>query len=101
MRRFRFPIAICLCLLNVVSHHNTVAAKDTWITVRTKNFFIVGNGGDLTSTDWDWAETYGVTNTGAVLVRPDAFVAWRSPELTGDPDAVISEVLARASGLEV
>ena len=46
MRRFIFPLAIWLCLLTVVSHHTTVAAKDTWVTVRTKNFFIVGNGGE-------------------------------------------------------
>jgi tetracenomycin A2 monooxygenase-dioxygenase len=74
------------------------AAKQLNVPLRS---YIVGNGGDLASTDWDWAQTYGVTNTGAVLVRPDAFVAWRSPELTGDPDTVISEVLARAAGLEV
>ena len=62
--------------------------------------YVVGEGGDLTSTDWDWAETYGVSNTGAVLVRPDAFVAWRSPEIVEDPDSVIADVVHRAAGLE-
>ena len=46
MRRFIFPAAICLCLLTVVSHHTTVAAKDTWVSVRTKNFFLVGNASE-------------------------------------------------------
>lgn len=46
MRRFIFPLAISLCLLAVVSHHTTVAAKDTWISVRTNNFFIVGNASE-------------------------------------------------------
>ncbi|HEX6732302.1 MAG TPA: hypothetical protein VF074_19955, partial [Pyrinomonadaceae bacterium] len=46
MKRFIFPLALCLCLLAVVSQHNTVAAKDTWVSVRTKNFFLIGNGGD-------------------------------------------------------
>ena len=46
MRRVIFPLAICLCLLAIVSQHNTVAAKDTWVSVRTKNFFLIGNGGE-------------------------------------------------------
>ena len=45
MKRFIFPLAICLCLLALVSQHNTVAAKDTWVSVRTKNFLLIGNGG--------------------------------------------------------
>ena len=46
MRRFVFPLAVFLCLLAVVSHHTPVAAKDTWISVRTKNFFLVGNASE-------------------------------------------------------
>jgi tetratricopeptide (TPR) repeat protein len=46
MRRFIFPLALSLCLLFVVSHHTTVAAKDTWVSVRTKNFFLLGNAGE-------------------------------------------------------
>ena len=46
MRRFVLPIAICLCLFATVSHHATVAAKDTWVSVRTKNFFLVGNASE-------------------------------------------------------
>lgn len=72
------------------------AAKQLNVPLRT---YTVGDGGDLVPTDWDWAETYGVSSTGAVLVRPDAFVAWRSPDLAADPDAVLSDVLARAAGL--
>jgi len=43
MKRFVFPLAVSLCLLAVVSHHTTVAAKDNWVSVRTKNFFMLGN----------------------------------------------------------
>lgn len=46
MKRFILPLAGCLCLLAVVSHHTTVAAKDSWVSVRTKNFFLVGNAGE-------------------------------------------------------
>ncbi|HET9141281.1 FAD-dependent monooxygenase [Actinophytocola sp.] len=73
------------------------AAKEAGVPLKA---YIVGQGGDLTATDWDWAQTYGLTNTGAVLVRPDAFVAWRSPELVEDPDAVLGDVVARAAGLK-
>jgi tetracenomycin A2 monooxygenase-dioxygenase len=33
-----------------------------------------------------------------VLVRPDAFVAWRSEESVYDPGAVLSDVIARVAG---
>ncbi|MFD4246846.1 FAD-dependent oxidoreductase [Streptomyces sp. NPDC058525] len=42
----------------------------------------------------DWAEVHGTTKTGAVLVRPDGFVAWRSPEAVVDPESVLHEVLS-------
>jgi tetratricopeptide (TPR) repeat protein len=46
MKRFVFPLAVTLCLLVVVSQHNTVAAKDNWISIRTKNFFLLGNASE-------------------------------------------------------
>ena len=42
-------------------------------------------GADLGDPDGAWCEGYGVTASGAVLVRPDAYVAWRSA--TASPDA--------------
>ncbi|HET6979614.1 MAG TPA: tetratricopeptide repeat protein [Pyrinomonadaceae bacterium] len=46
MKRFIFPLAVSLCLLVVVSQHTTVYAKDTWVSVRTKNFFLLGNASE-------------------------------------------------------
>lgn len=46
MRRIAFSLAVSLCLLVVVSQHTTVAAKDTWVSVRTKNFLMVGNASE-------------------------------------------------------
>ncbi|HSK65090.1 MAG TPA: tetratricopeptide repeat protein [Pyrinomonadaceae bacterium] len=43
MKRFVFPLAVTLCVLVIVSQHTTVSAKDKWISIRTKNFFMVGN----------------------------------------------------------
>ncbi|MFD7573552.1 FAD-dependent oxidoreductase [Streptomyces sp. NPDC059810] len=39
------------------------------------------------ASDTDWAEAHGVTADGAVLVRPDGFVAWRSEGASADPAA--------------
>ncbi|MCQ4191802.1 FAD-dependent monooxygenase [Streptomyces parvulus] len=41
----------------------------------------------------DWAKAHGVTRGGAVLVRPDGFVAWRSPGPAPDPDAMLRQVV--------
>ncbi|HEV8430929.1 MAG TPA: DUF1570 domain-containing protein [Pyrinomonadaceae bacterium] len=46
MKRFIFPLAVSLCLLVVVSNNTTVTAKDTWVSVRTKNFFMLGNASE-------------------------------------------------------
>jgi 2,4-dichlorophenol 6-monooxygenase len=37
-----------------------------------------------------WLKNRGITSTGAVLVRPDRFVAFRSAELTDDPHASLA-----------
>lgn len=46
MKRFVFPLAVTLCVLAVVSQLTPVSAKDKWISVRTKNFLMVGNTGE-------------------------------------------------------
>ncbi|MGW3665171.1 FAD-dependent oxidoreductase [Streptomyces sp. NPDC005141] len=43
--------------------------------------------------DADWAQNHGVTADGAVLVRPDGFVAWRSEGPVKDPRTTLREAL--------
>ncbi|MFG2087337.1 MULTISPECIES: FAD-dependent monooxygenase [unclassified Spirillospora] len=38
---------------------------------------------------------YGLGRAGAVLVRPDGYVAWRCPSAAGDPHAQLTEALHR------
>jgi putative polyketide hydroxylase len=71
------------------------AAKQLSVPVRTQ---VVAADGDLVPIDRNWTEAYGVTENGAVLVRPDAFVAWRSPGAAKDQDAALCQALARATG---
>ncbi|MCL6731581.1 FAD-dependent oxidoreductase [Streptomyces neyagawaensis] len=40
-----------------------------------------------------WSAAHGTTSSGAVLVRPDGFVAWRSTERVTDPETTLRQVL--------
>ncbi|MEO3796489.1 FAD-dependent monooxygenase [Nonomuraea sp. B10E15] len=52
-------------------------------------------GAELADPEGRWPRTYGVSPSGAVLVRPDGFVAWRAPVLPADPEAVLRAVAGR------
>ncbi|WP_077796699.1 FAD-dependent monooxygenase [Streptomyces sp. JHA26] len=49
--------------------------------------------------DTDWAKAHGVTRGGAVLVRPDGFVAWRAPGPAPDPAAMLRQVVTSVLSL--
>ncbi|WP_433511969.1 FAD-dependent monooxygenase [Nonomuraea sp. CA-143628] len=54
---------------------------------------------DAPLTSPTWAEEYGVGDTGAVLVRPDGHVGWRSPGGAASQDALagaLGAILARS-----
>jgi putative polyketide hydroxylase len=57
--------------------------------------YVVGIEGDLVADGDGFAALYGISGSGAVLVRPDGHVAWRSAALRGDPAAALADVLAR------
>ena len=56
-------------------------------------------GHEVTERDRSWHDAMGVTETGAVLIRPGGFVAWRAATTRPDPahalDTVLRRVLAR------
>jgi 2-polyprenyl-6-methoxyphenol hydroxylase-like FAD-dependent oxidoreductase len=54
--------------------------------------FTIGKEGDLIDTADNWHEAYGVGTEGAVLVRPDGYVAWRSRSGTSEPGQVLRAV---------
>ncbi|MCX5380093.1 FAD-dependent monooxygenase [Streptomyces sp. NBC_00091] len=45
--------------------------------------------------DSDWAEVHALPADGAVLVRPDGFVAWRSEGAAADPQGALTDALTR------
>ena len=44
--------------------------------------------------DDGFTAAYGLSASGATLVRPDGFVAWRSPAAAKDPVAELTKALA-------
>ena len=45
----------------------------------------IGDDGDVGDPDGNWHAAYGIDADGAVLVRPDGYVAWRSHWAAPDP----------------
>jgi len=43
----------------------------------------------------------GIGDSGAILVRPDQHVAWRSPGPADDPDAALRAAVTELSGRSV
>ncbi len=55
-------------------------------------------GHDLIDPDGNWHTVYGVQPDGAVLVRPDGYVAWRCASAVRDAQHSLSEVATRLLG---
>ena len=55
-------------------------------------------GKDLGDPEGRFSEAYGVSNTGASLVRPDGFVAWRNFGEAADCTSALHEALTRSLG---
>jgi len=78
----------------------TAAAAETGVPLACHT---VGEGGTVRAeADTDWPAAYGIGPDGAVLVRPDGFVAWRSEEgaEAGDARALLESVLRKVLGLD-
>jgi putative polyketide hydroxylase len=60
--------------------------------------FIVGPSGDLVDNQGVFLDLYQLGPGGAVLVRPDGHVAWRSPSPVPDPRRTLDEVLTAITG---
>ena len=58
----------------------------------------IGEGGELADPEGRWREVYGVEAGGAVLVRPDGYVGWRSRAGADDPARTLETALDRILG---
>jgi hypothetical protein len=52
-------------------------------------------GSELADSSGRWSSAYGVSAGGAVLVRPDNFIAWRAQDADDDPESALSAAITR------
>lgn len=55
----------------------------------------IGRSGDLVDGEDQSSSLYGISREGAVLVRPDGFVAWRARSGEGEPELLLEQALRR------
>ncbi|MCB0861868.1 MAG: FAD-dependent monooxygenase [Solirubrobacterales bacterium] len=66
------------------------------------DFLRIGHlDGDLYDPQLTWTRNRGIGADGAILVRPDRFVAWRAGSAAEDPKRVLAEALSSLLGREV
>ena len=73
------------------------AQGETWCKAAqrvVKSLVAYQIGQDVQDVDEKWHEKYGVTDTGAVLVRPDGIVAWRAETTVDEPEATLRRAWA-------
>ena len=51
-------------------------------------------GTDVSDPEGRFADAYGLPSSGAVIVRPDGFVAWRAKDAGGASKATMSKLLS-------
>jgi 2,4-dichlorophenol 6-monooxygenase len=59
---------------------------------------IIGPGRKVTDIYYDWARGREVEEDGALLVRPDKFIGWRSATLPDDPEQALRAALSSLLG---
>lgn len=59
---------------------------------------VIGPGREVTDLYYDWSKLREVEESGALLVRPDKHVAWRSRTLPDDPVGALRDALTHVLG---
>ncbi|MET0932019.1 MAG: FAD-dependent monooxygenase [Aeromicrobium sp.] len=54
---------------------------------------VIGPGREVTDLYFDWSRLREVEESGALLVRPDKHICWRSNELVEDPEGALRQAL--------
>jgi 2,4-dichlorophenol 6-monooxygenase len=61
---------------------------------------VIGPGREVTDLYYDWSKLREVEEGGALLVRPDKHIGWRSPSLPEDPADSLRGALVSILGLD-
>jgi 2-polyprenyl-6-methoxyphenol hydroxylase-like FAD-dependent oxidoreductase len=94
--------------IDLVGRHLLLAGAGgaDWMSAATEASASVGGlhldafrvGEDLQDPDQRFLQAFGISSAGASLVRPDGFVAWRSPAAASDPVAALRDALRSSLG---
>jgi 2-polyprenyl-6-methoxyphenol hydroxylase-like FAD-dependent oxidoreductase len=76
-----------------------VAASQPTIPLRAYRIGPAGADADLTDIEGAWPQRYDLGRDGAVLVRPDGYVAWRCASPGADPAGLLSGALQQILGI--
>ena len=69
--------------------------RDLNVPIKT---VIIGPGREVTDIYYDWARVREIDEDGALLVRPDKFIGWRSMSLPVAPDQALRDALTSLLG---
>ncbi|MCH5585477.1 FAD-dependent monooxygenase [Shimazuella sp. AN120528] len=56
---------------------------------------VINKEKNLLDVDHLWCDTYGVTSKGAVLIRPDGFIGWKSQNKVENPEQTMEQALSQ------
>jgi 2,4-dichlorophenol 6-monooxygenase len=59
---------------------------------------VIGPGREYTDLYFDWSRLREVQEDGAILVRPDKHIGWRSPALPHDPERLLHAAMSAILG---
>ena len=69
-----------------------VSAVEAALDIRLMAYRLGSSRADLVALEHHWQSRLGIAPDGALLVRPDGFVAWRSTSRTAMPGQVLADV---------
>jgi 2,4-dichlorophenol 6-monooxygenase len=85
----------------------TGIAGESWVAAAEKvavelgvplEAVVIGPGRAVTDLYYDWARTRAVEEEGALLVRPDKHIGWRSMRLATNPYLALRDAMAAILG---
>jgi 2-polyprenyl-6-methoxyphenol hydroxylase-like FAD-dependent oxidoreductase len=77
------------------------AARNVRSTMRVPLGAVTVGGADVQDRSGAWQSAYGIDADGAVLVRPDGHIAWRSAGAAADATVTLEQVVARVLAVNV
>lgn len=94
-------------LLDVVDHQGwtLVSESSTWGEIMAKlnktmtaslQFLHIGQAAQLAEQQ-DFQQSFGVSSSGAALIRPDGYIAWRAYDLPTNPSEILGKILSIVS----